>query len=485
MLKEKTAKGLFWGSISNISQQIIQLFFGIAMSRILFPDDFGLVGMLLIFSTLASTMQESGFSYALINKKDSSNIDFSSVFWVNMIISVTLYVLLFLFSPLIAAYFDQPKLISLSKVVFLAFVFSGLGLVPNAILTKNIDLKSLAFVNIYSVLFSCVLGLLFALLGYTHWAIALQMVSLSLFKTFFLYVKCAWRPSFLFNFTSIKNMFSFSIKILLSNIINTISTGVYSVILGRYYDENQVGYYTQANKWYIIPFSIVYGIVNTTFYPVLAAVNNEPERQYQIFRKMLRFTSFISFPLIFGFAFVAPELIPILVTDKWNASVPIIQILCIWGMFMPIQGLYFNIFMSKGYSNICLLLQAISGIILICSLLLTIQYGIIVMLLLNLIINIFSQLLASIMITKRLFNFKIFNFLKDIFPFLFLVIIIFLNVHFITINFENIYVILCLKISISVVLYVLVMKFLNITIFREAMAFVTHIFKSEISKIKH
>lgn len=479
-LKEKTAKGLFWGGISNVVQQIIQLIFGVLMGRILFPEDFGLVGMLSIFTVLANYIQESGFSLALINKREISHVDYSSVFWFNIISSIVLYFLLFCLSPLIADYFDQPQLIALSRIVFLSFIFSSIGIVPNSILIKEIETKKLAYVNAGSVLISCLIGLTFALLNYSYWAIAIQMIAFSFSKTVLLFLYNNWRPTKIFKVGPIKEMYSFSVKILLANLVNVCATNISSVLLGRYYDEDQVGYYSQATKWHTIPFSIVYGIANTTSYPVLANASSDLKRQQKVFRKMLRFISFISFPLILGFGFVAPELIPILVTDKWAPSVPIIQILCIWGMFMPIQGLYSNLFVTRGHSNIHLGINVFVGVILICTLVLLVQNGIIVMLKASVIVNFTCYLFVSLWIAKKKFGFKIIDFIKDVFPFLCITIFIFGIVHLIVINFQNIYSILFVKISMSVILYILMMKLLKIIIFQEAFDYIVQKIKSII-----
>ena len=470
-LKERTAKGLFWGGFNSLFQQVIQLVFGIFMARILFPEDFGLVGMLGIFTIFATTLQESGFSIALINRKNIDQDAYSSVFWINTGISLLLYILLFFLSPVIASFFNQPLLTNLARVVFLSFVFNALGIIQNTILTKRLEMRKITIVTLISLLASCSVGLVLALLGFSYWSIAIQMVALSFFRTVILWLMSDWRPSFLFNKKLVREMFSFSSKLLLSTLLFHAATGMYSFLLGKFYDKDQVGFYSQANKWYSIPMGLVLGVINSVVLPVFAEVNDDRERQILVFRKMMRFTSFIAFPIILGFSFIAEELIPILVTIKWAESIPILQLLCITAVFYPITVLYSNLLYSQGYSGIVLVINSIYSVLLILLLLSTISLGIIKMIIFNGFLYLF-YILCFILAVKKHIGLKYNYFIKDVFPFLLITLFAFGVAGILVSPLSNLYVILFAKIVISVLIYIVIMKFSKIAIFRESMGFI-------------
>ncbi len=470
-LKERTAKGLFWGGFSSLFQQVIQSVFVIFMGRILFPEDYGLFAITSVFVILANVIQESGFSVALINKKDVSEKDYSSVFWMNLGIGVFLYLLLFFLAPAIAEFYKKPALVNLSRVVFLSFVFSALGIVQNAILMKKMEMKKIAFANLLSLFISNVIGLVLALWGFSYWAVAFQLLSLSAFKTFILWAVNKWRPRFLFDFQSIKQIFPFSSKLLLASLFNQLSLNMYTLLLGKYYNDKVTGDYYQGNKWFSIPYGLVLGISGSTSLPVFAEVNQDPSRQELVFRKMLRFTSFICFPLILGSAFVSKELIIVLMTDRWLNSVPILQLLCITGAFLPITGIYNNVLTSCGHSGMILFLTLLNSILMIVVLLLTVQLGVLKMIIFTGVLYLLNLLITAY-ITKSKLGLKLRFLFLDVFPFLGISLLVFGIVYLIVSGVENLYWLLSLKIFLSIVLYVLIMKFSGVVVFRESWDFI-------------
>jgi len=470
-LKEKTARGVFWGGISNALQQIMQVVFGIFMARILFPEDFGLVGLLTVFSILAITLQDGGFSIALINRKNVSEEEYSSVFWINIIISSILYFSLFFLSPLIAEYFSEPRLVVLSRVVFTTFLFSSVGLVHNTILTKKIEIKKLTIVNLISLFVSCAIGLIMAILDFSYWAIAIQMVVLSILKTVLLWILSSWRPQFTLNFRFIKSIFSFSLNMLLSSLTTQLSNGMFSVLLGKYTNINQVGYYTQSSKWALIPYGLVCNVIHTVSLPVLAEVKGNTIREHIVFRKLLRFSAFISLPVTLGFGFVVSELIPIFVGEIWNECIPIIQLFCISGALNPIFLVYNNILVSNQYSKYILIYNVTYSILLILLLFFTIKYGIPTMVMSMIILQIMT-FCFTLYYTKLKLGLLINNFIKDVFPFLLVTLSVFAIAHLCTYRLDNLWSILVLKITISVSGYILLMNLLNVTIFKESFSFI-------------
>ena len=351
-LKEKTAKGLFWGGFSNGMQQLLNLFFGIFLARLLSPSDYGLVGMLTIFTLIAGSLQESGFISAITNRRDVTSNDYNAVFWFSILVSVSVYVLLFFCAPLIARFYDEPRLIPLSRFIFLCFVLSSTATAHSAYLFRNLMVKKRTIAQLSALAVSGTVGVTAAYNGLAYWGIALQSVTYVLVSSMCYWLLTPWRPSFHVDFRPLREMFGFSSRVLATNIFVHINNNIFSVLLGRLFSAAQVGYYTQAAKWNMMGYNTVNGMIVGVAQPVLSQVAGDRARQLAVFRKMLRFTAFVSFPLMLGLAFIARELIVVCVTGKWLASVPMMQILCVWGAFVPVQGLFSNLVISSGKSHI-------------------------------------------------------------------------------------------------------------------------------------
>ena len=249
-LKEKTAKGLFWGGISNFVQQVIGAGFGIAIARILSPDDIGLIGMLAIFTAMANTLTDSGFTIALVNKKEIRHEDYNAVFWFSLILGVVLYTILFCAAPLIAYFYDRPILNNLSRLLFVSFLINSIGFAPNAMLFKKLMVKERAKIDIVAVTVSGSAGLTLALCGFAYWGLAIQAILMSGIAVILRWRYAPWKPSFRhIDLTPLKSMIGFSSKLLVTNIFAQINTHILSVVFGKYYNEEQVGYYAQGSKW--------------------------------------------------------------------------------------------------------------------------------------------------------------------------------------------------------------------------------------------
>ena len=248
-LKEKTAKGLFWGGFSNGIQQLLNLAFGIFITRLLDPADYGMVGMLAIFSLIASSIQESGFTAALVNKKEVTHSDYNAVYWFNAAISLFMYLLLFLCAPLIADFYNTHELTPLARYSFIGFFIASLGISHSAYLQRNLMVKQRAISSVTGLVLSGVTGVTLAYFGFSYWGLATQSIVYVFVTTACYWHFTRWRPTLQINFAPIKEMFGFSGKLLVTNVFNHINNNLFSVILGKFYSEQEVGYYSQANKW--------------------------------------------------------------------------------------------------------------------------------------------------------------------------------------------------------------------------------------------
>jgi O-antigen/teichoic acid export membrane protein len=442
--------------------------FGIFLARILNADDYGMVGMLTIFSLIASTIQESGFTAALTNKQNIRHEDYNAVFWFSTFSGITLYIVLFFCAPLIADFYNIPAITNLARFLFLGFVISATGIAHNAILFKNLKVKERTKTDIVAMLVSGSVGVTMALNGASYWGIATQQIVYIFVVTVLRWYFSAWRPTFQIDFKPLKEMIGFSSKLLITGIFMTINNNLFSVLLGKLYSEKEVGYFTQANKWNYMGHSLATGMLQGVSQPVLAQMRGD--RQQNAFRKMLRFTAFVSFPTMFGLSSVSRELITITITDKWLPAVDIMQLLCIGGAFIPIIRLYSILIISKGKSDIYMWITIGNCLIQLPAMLLFYPYGIKTMLISYVAINT-CWLFVWHYYLQREIKLPLLMALKDVLPFACITALIIVATNFITLRIENIYWLFAGKISITAILYIIVLWVCRVKIFKESIAF--------------
>lgn len=475
-LKEKTAKGLLWGGINNSLQQLLNLSFGIILGRILNPSDYGMVGMLTIFTMIAGTIQESGFTAALANRDKFRQEDYDAVFWFSFLMGLCMYTLLFFTAPLIAAFYRTPELTPLARYVFLGFVISSLSTAHNAWFFTNLKVKLKGLIQFFSLALSGIVGVTLALKGFSYWGIATQSLVYIASNTILFWIYSTWRPSFHFSIRPLKEMIGFSCKILITNLATIINNNILTVALGRFYSEQEVGLFNQANKWTSMGYSTVQGMIASIAQPVLHDVSNDQERQYRIFRKMLRFTAFVSFPSLFGLSLIADEFITITITEKWIESAKILQLLCIGGAFIPIHCLYSNLLISKGRSDIYMWNTIFMGICQLISALICYPYGLNVMIV---------SYVALIIVWTGIWHFFIqreiglsfWSALKDILPFMFIAIFSMFLAGYAASYTNNIHLSIILKIIIAGGSYVLLMFISGSITFKETVNYLMRPFK--------
>lgn len=475
-LKEKTAKGLFWGGVSNGLQQLLNLVFGIFLARILNEEDYGMVGMLAIFSLIAATLQESGFTAAIVNKKQVAHKDYDAVFWFNIGFSLLLYLLLFAAAPLITLFYekggqsDLSDLTALARYSFIGFFISSLGIAHSAYLFRNLMVKQRAISTVIALTVSGITGVTLAYLGFSYWGIATQNLVYIGTLTLCLWYFSPWRPSFQFDFTPLKGMIKFSYKLLITNIFNHVNHNLLTITLGKFYSVRDVGFYNQAYKWNGMGQQAIQGMINGVAQPVFASVSEDNERQKRVFRKMLRFAAFTSFPAMLGLGLIAKELISIAITDKWLESANMIQILCIWGAFVPIIHLYQQLLISKGKSQIFMWCVISLGILLLIATIAAYPYGLYTMLIVYVSINIGWLLVWHFFIWREI-NLNLLEALRDIIPYALIAAGVMIATHFITEPIMNIYIRFISKIVIAAALYVLFMWLTRSVTFKEGMQY--------------
>lgn len=470
-LKQRTAKGLLWGGIGNGAMQLLNLLFGIFLARLLTPADYGVVGALTIFSATAGLLSESGFTLAIVNKREATDRDYNAVFWFNVAASLTFYLILFLCAPAIARFYKTPEMVSLSRFLFTGFVFGGLSTAPAAYLFRNLMVKQRSQIQILAIVISGTAGVICAFNGWGYWGIALQTVLYSGSNCVMMWIVCRWRPGFSFSRKALRSMLPFSLRQLVTSLFTHINNNFFSVLLGRFYGMRITGFYTQGNKWTTMGYSTLVGMINSVGQPVLRQTIDEPARLRRVFRKLLRFTAFVSFPAMFGLAIVARDLIVITISDKWLDSVSVMQILCLGGAVIPLNILYGNLFNSIGRPGIYMWNTIALGLTQLVGVCMTYPFGLVTMLEVYTAVNIL-WLCVWQFFARRHIGLRYIEMLADLAPYAILAGAVIILTWIATRSITNPYIGLPVKIVVAAGGYCLLLWRFNSTVFRESIDFI-------------
>ncbi len=470
-LKEKTAKGFFWAVMNNGTQQVLGLLFGIFLGRWLERSDFGMTAMIVVFTQIANALQDSGFRTAIANLKEPTHNDYNSVFWFNIIVGSTLYVILFFCAPLIADYYHTPELVPLCRYAFLATIFASLGTAQTAYLFRNLMVKQSAQCNVTATLVASTVAVCMAWFGCSYWSLATQSVLYVAINTMMLWHFSPWRPSFRVDFTPAFRMFRFSSKVLLTYILNIVNNNILNLLLGRFYNAQSVGDYNQASQWNTKVSYVFQGMILQVAQPVLSGIDNDEERQLRALRKMVRLTAFLTFPLMFGLALVANEFIVITITEKWLESAFLLRILCVAGSVAPLCTLFNNFIISKKRSGIYLGVTASLGLLQILTMLLIWPYGIRTMVAAYAVLQL-SWLFVWYSQVRRFIDYRLLMLLSDIFPFALIAAVVMGATYLTTCSIENLYLLLIVRVLLAAILYYFLMRLLHAQILMECQEFV-------------
>lgn len=472
-LKEKAARGFLWGGLNNGAVQVLGALFGIFLLRLLSPSDYGKIAMLTVFANLASTLQESGFMAALCNLKDPTHRDYNAVFWFNIMMGGSLYVLLYLCAPLIADFYHDADLLWLSRYMFLGFFITSFGTVQRAWLFRNMMNKQTCIIAIVSLVVSNVVGILMAWLGYAFWGLATQSLLFVSCMVLMNWYYSPWRPSLHIDLRPAWQMFGFSSRLLLSNVVNTLSSNAFSFLLGKFYGAHSAGVYGNARKWDDMCSSSINGMLTGVAQPVMAQVRDNRERSRQVFRKMLRFVSFVSFPCMFGIGLISREFLLIFTGPKWEESAYLLSLLSIYGAVFPLLTLYGQMVISQGRSNINMYsTMALSSLILL-GLVLLHSYGLYVMVFYFIGINV-AWLFVWQYFAYRLIGLRLWEALSDVLPFLLLSAACMALTWWITRPIESLWLLLVAKVVLAAVFYVTAIWISGARIMRESVDYLLH-----------
>lgn len=428
-LKVKTVRGVGWSAADNILSYAVSFVVSIILARLLCPDDFGLVGIIGIFTVISATITSAGFGNALIRKKNPTNDDYNTVFIFNLVVSTILYIVLFLCAPVIAHFFSREELVTLVRVSSFSIIIEALSLTQQVQLTKRIDFKSQMKITLIASLSSGVIGVVMALLGFGVWALVGQNLLSVFIKSVCLWLINKWIPHLSFSKASFKELFGYSWKIMVANMMNTIWKELYQVVVGRYYSPAVLGQYTRAKGFAQLPSYNLTKVIQRVTFPVLSEIQDDKERMISAYRRMIKVTVFVTAICMFALGAVSEPLIYCLIGYKWHEAATYLPFMCISMSLYPLHAINLNMLQVQGRSDIYLGLEIIKKIIGIVPLVVCIFFGIRMMLIVNIFVGIIDFLLNSYYTGKSL-GYTSWMQLKDIAPSYGIALLMAISVYF-------------------------------------------------------
>lgn len=412
-LRKKTVSGIVWSSVEQLSVQGVQFVVMLLIARILEPKDFGLVGMLAIFIALSQTFIDSGFSQALIRKQDRTEVDTCTVFFFNLIVSVIIYLVLFLIAPYVSLFYKEPQLTFLMRVLCIVVVLNSFSVVQRAVYTSKLDFKTQARCSLIAAIISGIVGISCAIKGAGVWSLVWQQLTNAGVASLLLWSFSKWYPRLVFSWSSFKQLFSFGSNLLISGIIDTIYTNIYPIIIGKAFSATSLGYYTQADKFTKLPSSNFTTILLRVTYPVFCKKQDDNNSLEIAYRKFIRLSAFIVFPAMCILAGVSGPLIEVLLGARWENASQLIIPLCFAMMWWPIHAINLNILKVKGRSDLFLKLEIIKKVLGVIVIIVSIPFGLIVLCYSSIFTSVVSLAINSYY-TKRFINVGFMNQLYDI-----------------------------------------------------------------------
>lgn len=394
-LKDKTVKGVGWSAIDNVTQMGVTFIVSIVLARLLTPDDYGLIGIITIFTMVCNTLINAGFNSALIRKKDCTDDDYNTVFICNMVLSLLLYAVIFFCSPLISDFFGREELTALTQVSTLSMIIGALAIVQQTRLTKRIDFKTQTKITLTASVSSGALGIVMALLNFGVWSLVAQQLAAQALRTVLLFVYNKWLPRLRFSRESFHELFGFGWKLMLSGLLDTVWKELYQLVVGKFYNPATLGQYTRSKQFSQLFSSNLTNVVQRVTFPVLSNIQDDKERLVSAYRRIIKFTMFVTAISMFFLGAVSEPLLYCLIGPKWHDAAVYLPLICITGSTYPLHAINLNMLQVQGRSDLFLGLEIVKKIIALGPLFVGAFVGIIPMLLTNIIVCIISYFLNS------------------------------------------------------------------------------------------
>lgn len=468
-LHNKTVNAVFWSGIERFGQQSIQFVIGIILARLLSPREFGLIGMLAIFFAVARSIINSGFGSALIQKKDATHIDESSIFYFNVVLGFVGAGILCLAAPLIAKFYEIPILVPLTRIFSITLIIGSFSIVQTSLLSKIFDFKTQAKAGLAATLISGLVGITLAFCGFGVWSlIALRLCS-SFIRTVLYWGLSQWRPTLEFSFSALKSMFGFGSKMLFSGLLNTIFNNIYLLLIGKLFSATALGFYSRAKSTQQIPVKLINNIIGRVAFPVFSSIQHDKEHLKRGIRKAIKTLAMVNFPMMVGLALVARPLVLVLLTEKWEPCVPYLQLLCVAGMIFPIHAINLSVLKARGRSDLFFRLEILKKIMTVIAISITYRWGISAMICGGIATSCIAFFINT-HYTGKLLNYTGINQVRDLLPIFAVVGIMGTVVYAIgLISFSSELLELITSVSVGTLLYLALCFFARFPIFMESM----------------
>ena len=470
-LKQKTISGVSWSFVEQVLVRGFNFIIGIILARLLDPSDYGLIGMIGIFMAISQLFIDGGFANALIQCKEATEKDLSTVYIINICVSVFFYAVLFFTAPYIAAFYHQPLLKSLTRWFALILIIGSLAAVHSTILTIRVDFRTKSYISITSAVISGIVGVICAYKGMGVWALVVQSLTSSIAGAILTITFVKWRPKLLFSKDSFHKLFSYGSKLLAASLISTIYSNIYPLVIGKRFTAADVGFYSRAGQFPSLCSTTVGGVLNRVAFPILSRIQDDNERLLRVYEKYIQFSSFIIFPMIMGLCGIARPLVSLLLTDKWIACVPLMRILCFSVLFDGIILINLNLLYVKGRSDLVLKLEIIKKSIAFTILFITSFFSIKAMCYGTVVYSLIALYLNTIY-TKKILNYTLWSQLKTILPYLYAAIIVLLEASVICHFIYNNWIALLLSLFVCVLSYCFICQYKKLFAYYETIKYI-------------
>jgi len=454
-LKKKTIFGVLWNTFELLSGKVIQIIITIILARILIPEDFGIIALLVIFTELSKVILDSGFSQALIRKQDATQEDFTSIFYFNIFIGLLIYLFLYFISPQISNFYNYPELTNIARVIFLTIIINSFGIVQNALVVKSINFKILAKRTIIANFIGGVVAVSLAYLGFAVWALVFQILIATLLRVILLWLYSNWRPSKSFTIKPIKELFSFSSNLLLSGIFDVIASNIQTLLIGKFYSQASLGFYSQAKLLANLPSQTLTSVIRNVTYPTLSEINNKNTLQLKnSYRRIIKIAIFIIFPIMLGFIAIGDRLIPLVLGDKWIPSIEYFMLFCLIGAIYPLYSISQNIFLVQGNSKLFLKVSIAKRVITLIGILITIQFGVLTLVIGQVVTTVINTILTMYFSGKEI-DYSLKEQIKDIIGIILISLFMLLTIYIfgVKVHFESSSLVILSQICIGIVVY--------------------------------
>ena len=478
---KKVFMNLIWRFAERSGAQIVQFVVSIILARILMPSDYGTVALVLVFAQLFQVFVDSGLGNALIQKKDADDLDFSSVFYFNVVWCFILYFLLFLAAPYIAQFYHNNSLCNIIRVLCITIIISGFKNVQQAYISRNMQFKKFFFATLTGTVCSAVVGILVAKLGLGPWAIVAQKLTNLAIDTIALWFVVDWRPKLIFSLERLKVLLSFGWKLLVAAILDTLYNNLRTLIIGRLYSEDDLAFYNQGKQFPDIIVTNINASIDSVLLPALSRSQEDRQRVKEMTRRSIKTSVYIMAPLMLGIAFSAKTIVTVILTDKWLPCVPILRIFCIAYIFFPIHTANLNAIKALGRSDVFLKLEIIKKIVGVVILLISMRFGII-WIAISLLISDFLWQIINAWPNKKLINYSYMEQIQDIVPIIIIATI--MGIVIVPLQFLKIHpiIILLLQVLLGIVVYLLESVIFKIDSYSYLLSIVKPIFSKVLKR---